>query len=49
MKRKIPKDIDEYIELLPSEDQRLLQLMRATIHKAAPEAVESATAFRLST
>jgi uncharacterized protein YdhG (YjbR/CyaY superfamily) len=40
MKRKIPKDIDEYIELLPSEDRRLLQLMRATIHKAAPEAVE---------
>ena len=40
MKRKMPKDIDEYLDHHSSEDQRLLRQMRATIHKAAPEAVE---------
>ena len=40
MKRKIPKDIDEYLESHSSEDQRLLRQMRAMIHKAAPEATE---------
>jgi uncharacterized protein YdhG (YjbR/CyaY superfamily) len=40
MKRKIPKDIDEYLERHSSEDQRLLRQMRAMIHKAAPEATE---------
>jgi len=40
MKRKMPKDIDEYLERHSSEDQRLLWQIRATIHKAAPEATE---------
>ena len=40
MQRKMPKDIDEYLEHHSSEDQRLLRQMRATIHKAAPEATE---------
>lgn len=40
MKRKKPKDIDEYLERHSREDQRLLRQMRATIHKAAPEATE---------
>jgi uncharacterized protein YdhG (YjbR/CyaY superfamily) len=40
VKRKIPKDIDEYLERHSSEDQRLLRQMRAMIHKAAPEATE---------
>jgi len=40
MKRKIPKDIEEYLERHSSEDQRLLRQMRAVIHKAAPEATE---------
>ena len=40
MKRKIPKDIDEYLERHSSEDQRLLGQMRTTIHEAAPEATE---------
>jgi uncharacterized protein YdhG (YjbR/CyaY superfamily) len=40
MKRRIPKNIDEYIERHSSEDRRLLRHMRATIHKAAPEATE---------
>ncbi len=40
MKRKMPKDIDEYLERRSREDQRLLGQMRATIQKAAPEATE---------
>jgi uncharacterized protein YdhG (YjbR/CyaY superfamily) len=40
MKRKVPKDIDEYLERHSSDDQRLLRQIRATIHKAAPEATE---------
>ena len=40
MNPKIPNDIDEYIERHSNEDQRLLRQMRATIHKAAPEASE---------
>lgn len=40
MKRKMPKDIDEYLGRYSSEDQRLLEQMRATIHKAAPGAKE---------
>lgn len=38
--RKMPKDIDEYIERHAIEDQRLLRQMRATIQNAAPEATE---------
>jgi uncharacterized protein YdhG (YjbR/CyaY superfamily) len=40
MNRKMPKDIDEYLARHSEEDQRLLRQMRATIHKAAPEATE---------
>jgi uncharacterized protein YdhG (YjbR/CyaY superfamily) len=40
MNRRMPKDIGEYIERRSKEDQRLLRQMRATIHKAAPEATE---------
>ena len=40
MNRKMPKDIDEYLERHSKEDQRLLRQMRATIRKAAPEATE---------
>jgi len=41
MDKKIAKSIDEYIERFPEETQQLLQKMRLTIRKAAPEAVES--------
>jgi uncharacterized protein YdhG (YjbR/CyaY superfamily) len=34
------KNIDDYIALFPKETQSLLQQIRATIKKAAPEAVE---------
>lgn len=40
MKRKMPKDIDEYLERHSSEDQRLLRQMRVTVQKAAPDATE---------
>jgi uncharacterized protein YdhG (YjbR/CyaY superfamily) len=40
MNRKMPKDVDEYIARHSHEDQRLLRQMRATIHKAAPDATE---------
>jgi uncharacterized protein YdhG (YjbR/CyaY superfamily) len=35
-----PKDIDEYISGYPKEIQQFLQEVRATIKKAAPQAVE---------
>jgi uncharacterized protein YdhG (YjbR/CyaY superfamily) len=35
-----PKDIDEYIASYPIEVQKLLEQMRKTIKKAAPEATE---------
>lgn len=35
-----PKDISEYIAGYPCEIQQLLNLMRETIRKAAPEAIE---------
>src|SRR5262249_45673978 len=40
MNRKVPKNIDEYIERHSNEVQRLLRQMRATIHQVAPEATE---------
>ncbi len=40
MNRKMPIDIDGYIARHSKEDQRLLRQMRATIGKAAPEAIE---------
>jgi uncharacterized protein YdhG (YjbR/CyaY superfamily) len=36
-----PKDIDEYIAGFPSEIRELLQKIRMTIRKAAPEAEEA--------
>lgn len=39
--RPSPKDIDEYIAGFPADVQEILQKVRATIHKAAPEAVET--------
>ena len=40
MKRKTPKDIDDYFNDYPEHVQRLLTQMRLTIKKAAPEATE---------
>ena len=37
---KKPKDIDEYIKDFPTETQKLLKQIRATIRKASPKAVE---------
>jgi uncharacterized protein YdhG (YjbR/CyaY superfamily) len=34
------KTIDEYIQAFPTETQEILENIRQTIHKAAPEAVE---------
>ncbi len=39
--RAIPTDIDEYISGFPKEVQALLEKMRGTIRKAAPEAQET--------
>ena len=36
-----PKDIDEYIADFPEETQVILEKMRLTIRKAAPEAEET--------
>lgn len=41
MNKFIPKDIDEYIAIFPKEVQDILQNLRATIHKAAPDATEA--------
>jgi uncharacterized protein YdhG (YjbR/CyaY superfamily) len=43
MKAEPAKNIDEYIAAYPAEVQELLQTMRATIHKAAPDAEEAIT------
>jgi uncharacterized protein YdhG (YjbR/CyaY superfamily) len=41
MKTESAKNIDEYIAAFPAEIQQLLQTMRTTIQKAAPEATEA--------
>jgi uncharacterized protein YdhG (YjbR/CyaY superfamily) len=41
MQKKTSKTIDEYIAKFPKDIQEILQEIRETIHKAAPEAVES--------
>ncbi|MES2425440.1 MAG: DUF1801 domain-containing protein [Bacteroidota bacterium] len=41
MVQNAAKNIDEYIAGYPTDLQNLLQTMRATIHKAAPDAVEA--------
>ena len=40
MKRKVARNIDEYVDGFPKEVQQLLQQMRLTIKKAAPKAKE---------
>jgi uncharacterized protein YdhG (YjbR/CyaY superfamily) len=39
--RSIPKDIDEYIAGFPADVQKILERIRTTIHKAAPNATEA--------
>ncbi len=41
MKSEQAKNIDEYIAAFPENVQELLQIMRATIQEAAPEATEA--------
>ena len=41
MAMKSSKTIDEYINWFPIDTQTLLEQMRATIHKAAPDASEA--------
>src|SRR6266481_3673482 len=40
MKRKTPKDIDDYLSGYPKHVQRFLTQMRLTVKKAAPNATE---------
>jgi uncharacterized protein YdhG (YjbR/CyaY superfamily) len=40
-KQQAPKDIDEYIAGFPAEVQRILEKIRTTIKKAAPDAQET--------
>ncbi|MCJ7467517.1 MAG: DUF1801 domain-containing protein [Maribacter sp.] len=51
MQASKPKDIDEYIALFPCELQKILEQVRMTIKKVAPEAEEKISygmpAFRL--
>ncbi|MEP7291027.1 MAG: DUF1801 domain-containing protein [Chloroflexota bacterium] len=39
--KKVPADINEYIDAFPENVQRLLEAMRQTIQKAVPEAEEA--------
>ena len=48
MKTTAPKNIDEYIASCPKEVQERLQELRATIHKAAPDA-EEAISYQMPT
>lgn len=41
MKQTAPATIDEYIAGFPADIQELLEKVRATIHKAAPDATEA--------
>jgi len=38
--KKIPKDVDEYIASFPKDIQEILEKLRTTIRKAAPDAAE---------
>ncbi|MFM9945319.1 MAG: iron chaperone [Bacteroidia bacterium] len=40
MNQEKPKDIDSFIATFPKETQKLLQQVRETIQKAAPDAIE---------
>ena len=48
----IPKDIDEYIALFPSQAQKTLKKLRSVIREAAPDSIEVITyqmpTFRLN-
>ena len=48
MKTPPPKTIDEYIAGFPADVQRIMEQVRATIRKAAPEATESIS-YRIPT
>lgn len=39
--QKLPQTIDDYIQSFPSDIQKILQKVRKTIRKAAPQAVET--------
>ena len=41
MKGRVPEDIDEYIAAFPCDVQKILQKIRKTIRKAAPDAAEA--------
>jgi uncharacterized protein YdhG (YjbR/CyaY superfamily) len=41
MKNKTPRNIDEYIKKYPEEIQKILQNIRATVRKSAPNAEET--------
>ncbi len=41
MTEKTPKNFDDYVDRFPKDVQRLLQKMRLTIKKAAPQAKET--------
>ena len=41
IERKAPKDIDEYMAGFPNEIREILQKIRMTIRKAAPDAEEA--------
>lgn len=41
MKTPAPENIDDYIERFPNDVQKILQKIRKTIQKTAPEAVEA--------
>ena len=40
-KSQMPKDVDDYISKFPDDVQAILQKVRATIRRAAPEAKET--------
>jgi uncharacterized protein YdhG (YjbR/CyaY superfamily) len=46
--KSLPKDIDQYIGTFPKDVQKILETVRATIKKAAPEA-EEAISYQMPT
>ena len=48
MNKTSPKNIDEYISNFPKEVQEILQILRATVREAAPEA-EEAISYQMPT
>ena len=39
--KTVPQDINDYIKDFPKDIQKMLEMVRATIRKAAPDAVET--------